>query len=120
MSFAYGMDMADGMASSSMMKDDMKTSGVMMKNDTMSNDSTMYEMVMPTSKKTDITKLQMMLVEKGYLMMPQGVSYGYYGNLTKKAYAKYKKMSMMKKDTMGHDTMMKDSATMNDTGMMSH
>jgi hypothetical protein len=55
--------------------------------------------VMATSKKSDIIKLQMILVTKGYLIMPKGVSYGYYGPRTKMAYNKYKVGMMMKSGT---------------------
>jgi hypothetical protein len=47
----------------------------------------------------------MMLVEKGYLMMPKHAAYGHYGSLTKAAYKKYKSGTMMKTDMTHSDTM---------------
>jgi predicted transcriptional regulator len=84
--------------SSSMMKDKMMddhmmgSTTMMKKDDTMMKDSMsdMYEKVSNISKKEDIKKVQMMLVEKGYLKMPKGVSYGYYGKLTTAAFKNYK------------------------------
>jgi len=68
-----------------------------------------YETITPTSNSADIAKLQMKLVEKGHLMMPQGVPFGYYGPMTKAAYAKYTMTSGMKESgTMQKaDTMMR-------------
>jgi len=37
----------------------------------------------------EVTKLQKFLVDKGHLVMPQGVSYGYYGSLTREAVYKF-------------------------------
>ena len=39
------------------------------------------------SQGSDVTELQQMLVTKGFLQMPAGVSYGYFGPLTKAAVA---------------------------------
>ena len=66
----------------------------------------MYESTNSKSKKADIEKLQMMLIEKGYLKMPKGSTKGYYGNLTKKAVMKYKAAKMMMKDEMKKDDKM--------------
>ncbi|MDP2650121.1 MAG: peptidoglycan-binding protein [bacterium] len=41
------------------------------------------------SEGTDVTKLQEILVAKGFLTMPQGVAYGYFGQMTRKALAAY-------------------------------
>jgi len=41
------------------------------------------------SNGTDVTELQMTLVAKGYLVMPTGVAYGYFGTLTKNAVAAF-------------------------------
>jgi len=41
------------------------------------------------SKGADVTALQQWLVSGGYLSMPAGTSFGYFGNLTKMALAKY-------------------------------
>ncbi len=41
------------------------------------------------STGSEVTALQQWLVSKGYLMMPAGTAYGYFGNLTKTALAKY-------------------------------
>ena len=122
------MEMMDH-GTSSMMKDDMKKSSVMIHDTMMKDDSTkksamvvsdmmMLEKVTSMSSKEDITKVQMMLVEKGHLVMPEGVAYGYYGKRTKAAFTKYKKMGMMMKDNgMMHDTMMKDGLKKGDTMM---
>ncbi len=81
---------------SKMTPDTMKTSDAMMNK----NSSMMYDTISMSSSNEDVTKVQMMLVEKGYLVMPHGASYGYYGPLTTKAYAKYKNATMMKADMM--------------------
>lgn len=41
------------------------------------------------STGSEVTSLQQWLVSKGYLMMPAGTSYGYFGPLTQSALAKY-------------------------------
>lgn len=41
------------------------------------------------SRGDDVTALQTWLVAKGYLVMPSGAAYGYFGNLTKAAVAAY-------------------------------
>jgi hypothetical protein len=41
------------------------------------------------STGSEVTELQQMLVAKGYLVMPAGVSYGYFGTLTKNALAAF-------------------------------
>ena len=92
------------------MKKEMMGSSTM-KDDKMMMDESkekMYEMTSYKSKKEDIKSLQMMLVEKGYLKIPAGVAHGYYGNLTKKAFAKYKNAKMMMKDSAMKKDMMKD------------
>ena len=43
------------------------------------------------SKGADVTELQKVLVAGGYLVMPQGVAYGYFGSVTKTAVMKYQK-----------------------------
>lgn len=108
-SFVSAMDMTDT-STSSMMKDDMKKSSTTMHADiaegTMGNTG-MYDTITSSSKKADIVKLQMMLVEKGHLTMPKGVAYGYYGMLTKKAVMKYKSVTIkMKDDIKKSDSMM--------------
>jgi peptidoglycan hydrolase-like protein with peptidoglycan-binding domain len=45
----------------------------------------------PGSKGTDVEKLQEILIVKGFLIMPAGVSKGYYGALTTKAVKEYQK-----------------------------
>jgi hypothetical protein len=105
---AFAMDMM-GDASSSMIKDSMmeknqmdsgmmkvNPSSAMKENSMVADDMSMVTM---SSAKSSITKLQMMLVDKGYLIMPHGVLYGYYGPLTRAAYGKYKNATMTKKDT---------------------
>ena len=41
------------------------------------------------SKGSEVTELQMLLVAQGHLVMPVGVSYGYFGSLTKAALASW-------------------------------
>lgn len=94
----------------SKMMADTKKDAMMMKKEMTSN--SMYTNVSMMSKKEDISNLQMMLVEKGYLMMPKGVSYGYYGNLTKMAYKKYKNGTMMKANATTTGGIVKDSMMM--------
>lgn len=101
-----------------MMKVDTMKAGVMKKDSMLDkatmaqSDTTMYTKVSSSSKKEDITKLQRMLVEKGYLSMPKDVSYGYYGMRTKVAFKKYISASMMMKDVKNADTTMKATDTM--------
>jgi hypothetical protein len=45
------------------------------------------------SSGENVVLLQKMLVSKGYLVMPKGVSYGYFGNLTETAINKFKDAS---------------------------
>lgn len=125
---ASAMEMTTG--GDTMMKDKMSTSTTMMKDtmmkDTMAKDAMsttmmdkgmmshdMYDTISNKSPKADITKVQMMLVKEGHLVMPRGVAYGYYGRLTTAAFKKYKNATMMmkdsmQKDSMKGDTMMKD------------
>jgi peptidoglycan hydrolase-like protein with peptidoglycan-binding domain len=54
----------------------------------------LYSFTLPLkqgSKGTDVTKLQEILVAKGFLVMPAGVSHGYYGALTVAAVKEYQK-----------------------------
>ncbi len=44
-----------------------------------------------STKDNDVVVLQKMLVTKGYLHMPKGVDYGYYGGLTEAAVERYQK-----------------------------
>ena len=107
------------------MKKEMMGSSTM-KDDKMMMDESkekMYDMTNSKSKKEDIKTLQMMLVAKGYLKMPMGATHGYYGNLTKKAFAKYKNAKMMmkddimKKDMMNTNTMMEGKIMASGTRM---
>lgn len=97
---------------SKMMPGTMKV-GTMMKKDSAMMIDTAYEKMSKMSSRKDITKLQMMLVEKKYLVMPQGAVYGSYGEKTKMAHAKYKSSMMMKDDNM-----MKKDGSMKEDGMM--
>ena len=45
------------------------------------------------SKGVEVTLLQQFLVSEGYFVMPQGVSYGYFGPLTKKAVANWQSVN---------------------------
>ncbi len=68
-----------------MKKDD---SAMMMKKE----DSMMMKKTATVSATTaEITELQEVLIEKGYLVMPAGVSKGNFGKLTKAALIKYQK-----------------------------
>ncbi len=51
--------------------------------------TTSYSSLKIGSTGADVVALQEMLVKDGYLVMPAGVKYGYYGSLTAAAYAKY-------------------------------
>lgn len=51
--------------------------------------TTSYSNLKIGSTGADVVALQEMLVKGGYLVMPAGVKYGYYGSLTAAAYAKY-------------------------------
>lgn len=113
-----------------MMKKEMMKDDSMMKKD-------MMKMTAPTSdlymgaKGDAVTSLQKYLEEQGFLVLPSGVSHGYFGGLTKKAVMKYqeslgvtptgyfgpitrskKEMKMMKDDTMMKKDTMKKSETM--------
>ncbi|MCL5006532.1 MAG: peptidoglycan-binding protein [Patescibacteria group bacterium] len=43
------------------------------------------------STGADVTALQQMLISSGYLKMPSGVAYGYFGQLTREAVAAWQK-----------------------------
>lgn len=91
--FVTGSSFAmEAMTTGTMMKDDM------MKNAAVMMDNTDYMMIKSNSGRTEVTKLQKMLVEKGYLKMPRGVAYGHYGKLTKAAFMKYSDAKMMMKE----------------------
>ena len=116
----------------------------MMMTTSASMNSTMGTMVSESnlavsSKGDGVVWLQNWLETKGYLVMPEGVAKGYFGNLTKMALAKYqgeaglpstgyygpmtraklKGMMDMSKDTMKKDTMMNtDSGIMVGGAMM--
>lgn len=45
------------------------------------------------SRGADVTALQQFLVSRGYLTMPPGVAYGYFGNLTQAALARYQSLN---------------------------
>ncbi len=45
------------------------------------------------SRGTEVTTLQQFLVDNGYLVMPAGVSYGYFGYLTQKALARWQEFN---------------------------
>jgi hypothetical protein len=103
-----------------MMKDKMMASGTkdMMKkkmdkkmdkmNMTAEDKAMVYEKISNISKRSDITDLQKMLVEKGYLKMKVNGTYGNYGPLTRAAHKKYRDGKMMMKDKM-MDRMMASS-----------
>ena len=80
LTFAFAMsDM-----NSTMMKDDK----MMMK------DSMKMELkfnLMAGSKGAEVERLQAFLIEKGFLVLPQGVAKGYYGKVTKMAVVKFQK-----------------------------
>jgi hypothetical protein len=107
MEMATGTGMMKDTMMNNEMKKNMMTTDTSMMNDhgdmkegtKMMPEVMMYDKVMSTSKKEDISKLQMTLVEKGYLTMPRGVAYGHYGALTKTAYKKYKSGTLMKSES---------------------
>ncbi len=89
--------------------------------------------LMMTSRGESVVTLQTFLESQGYLTMPEGVSKGYFGGLTKRALIEYqasvglpatgyfgamtraKLSGMSMKDTMKKSDMMKDSMMKNDT-----
>lgn len=48
-----------------------------------------YRSLIIGTKGEDVARLQTILIEKGFLIMPRGVSKGYFGTLTRTAVAKY-------------------------------
>lgn len=100
-------DMGSAHTSEPMMKDVHMASPDSMKNITEGDD--MYSTITTKSSREDIAKLQMMLVEKGHLIMPTTATPGYYGPLTMKAFKKYKKTIMMKDISKKNGAMMNDS-----------
>lgn len=124
---AHAMDMID--ASSTMMKKDMKDAGMhMMKDDMMSSSDSLPASDLSFGDRGEmVVQLQKYLVGKGYLVMPEGAAYGYFGALTKRALMSYQ-TSLGVKGTgyFGHMTrsksldMMKMKSSMKDgdTSMM--
>jgi peptidoglycan hydrolase-like protein with peptidoglycan-binding domain len=53
----------------------------------------MKKTISTTASAADISDLQTVLIEKGYLIMPAGASKGSFGKLTKAALIKYQKAS---------------------------
>ena len=67
----------------------MKKDEIMMKGDSMmKSDSVMSSGAMMGASGADVVSLQMVLEDKGYLMIPKGVAKGYFGSLTKVALMK--------------------------------
>lgn len=127
-----------------MMKGNMKTmkDDSMMKKDVMTTDKKMMKGMMPQSNAGNgsrgelVTALQDFLIEKGFLVLPEGVTKGYFGGATKKALMKYQesvgvtptgyfgpKTRMMMQDKMGMeegDSKMKKGAMMKKDTMSSN
>ena len=124
-----------------MMKDKMIGEGTMMKKDdmkTMKDDSMMKKNVMMTDKKMmkgmapqsnagngsrgeHVTALQDFLIEKGFLVLPEGATKGYFGMVTKKALMKYQEsVGVSPTGYFGPKTrmMMQEKMGMKDDGMM--
>lgn len=78
-----------------MMKKEMMSDGDMTKKDMMTEGEKMMKMSAPTvnvsmgGRGENVVMLQKYLVEKGFLTLPAGVAYGYFGSLTKKAVMMY-------------------------------
>lgn len=81
-SLAFAFAMSD--MSATMMKDDKMMMKDSMKMELKSN-------LMAGSKGAEVERLQAFLIEKGFLVLPQGVVKGYYGKVTKMAVAKFQK-----------------------------
>lgn len=125
-----------------MKKDDMKTmkDDSMMKKDFMMKDKKMMKGMTPQSNAGNgsrgehVTALQDFLIEKGFLVLPEGVTKGYFGMATKKALMKYQesvgvsptgyfgpktRMMMQEKMGMKDDSIMKkDEMKKKDENMM--
>lgn len=82
--------------------------------------------LMMSSRGSSVVTLQTYLESKGYLIMPQGVAKGYFGNLTKKALADYQAQAGLPSTgyfgpmTRAHlsGMMTTDTMAMNDKGVM--
>ena len=81
-SLAFAFAMSD--MNSTMMKDDKMMMKDSMKMELKSN-------LMAGSKGAEVERLQAFLIEKGFLVLPQGVAKGYYGKVTKMAVVKFQK-----------------------------
>ena len=125
------MEMATG--SDSMMKDKMMDDGKMMKKDEsmmkdkMMDSGKMMKSTAPTSdagmgsRGEHVTAIQKFLIEKGFLTLPTGVTYGYYGSMTKKAVMAYQEsIGVASTGYFGTKTrmMMQDKMKMMDDGKM--
>jgi peptidoglycan hydrolase-like protein with peptidoglycan-binding domain len=85
-SVVVGSAFAESTGETMMKKDD----AMMMKKD----DAMMMKKTVAVSATTaEVTELQEVLIEKGYLVLPAGVSKGNFGKLTKMALIKYQKAS---------------------------
>ena len=123
------------------MKKDMMKDDTMMKKDIMSSDGKMMKKMSPSTnaglgaRGEHVTALQDFLIEKGYLVLPEGVTKGYFGGSTKKALMNYQesvgvtptgyfgpKTRMMMQEKMGmkdSDSKMKKDAMMKKDTMSS-
>jgi murein L,D-transpeptidase YcbB/YkuD len=107
----------------------MATGTMMKKDDTMMKGDTMMKKDLMSARQTEISDLQNLLIEKGYLVIPAGVAKGTFGPKTRAALIKFQKANglnasgyfgpltkakMMKKDDtlMKGDTMMKKDDAM--------
>lgn len=116
-----------------MKKDDVMMKGEMMKDDKMMKGDTMMKkddvMMKKAAMSTEVSDLQTILIEKGYLVIPAGVAKGTFGPKTRAALAKFQKanglsasgyfgpltkakIAMMKGAMMKDDAMMKKDDAM--------
>lgn len=98
-----------------MMKDKVMDSGKMMKSMTPTSDAGMG------SRGEHVIAIQKFLIEKGFLTLPTGAVYGYYGMMTKKAVMAYQEsVGVNPTGFFGPKTrmMMQDKMKMMDDGKM--
>lgn len=137
-----GMKDESGMMKKDMAKDNMMKKEVMMTDKKMMKGMTPQSNAGNGSRGEHVTALQDFLIEKGFLVLPEGATKGYFGMATKKALMKYQKSvgvnptgyfgpktrmmvqekmgmkeenTMMKKDMISNDIMSSDGKMKKDT-----
>lgn len=137
-----GMKEESGMMKKDMAKDNMMKKEVMMTDKKMMKGMTPQSNAGNGSRGEHVTALQDFLIEKGFLVLPEGATKGYFGMATKKALMKYQKSvgvnptgyfgpktrmmmqekmgmkeenTMMKKDMISNDAMSSDGKMKKDT-----